>query len=159
MKKHAIIPVFIPHEGCPNDCVFCNQKIITAKSEPVTVEDVKNIAETYLSTLENMKVETIDEDDILIGGKQFISLKRFTDVKIGALDEMKLLNNKNKELAEQSEALKVLLKNQLNDIEAPEKYCDRCKNGTYRKPIHQYDGTLVRKANFCDECGRDLRHL
>lgn len=60
MKKHAIIPVFIPHEGCPNDCVFCNQKIITAKSEPVTVEDVKNIAETYLSTLENMKVETIE---------------------------------------------------------------------------------------------------
>lgn len=37
--------------------------------------------------------------------------------------------------------------------------CPYCKNGTYRKPIHRYDGTLVRKVNFCDECGRDLRHL
>lgn len=40
-----------------------------------------------------------------------------------------------------------------------EKDCSYCKNGTYRKPIHQFDGTLIRRANFCDECGRDLRHL
>ena len=25
-KKQYIIPVFIPHLGCPNDCSFCNQK-------------------------------------------------------------------------------------------------------------------------------------
>ena len=37
--------------------------------------------------------------------------------------------------------------------------CDYCKNGTYRKSFHQWDGTFVRKANFCEECGRDLRHL
>ena len=29
MKKHANIPVFIPHEGCPNACVFRNQRVIT----------------------------------------------------------------------------------------------------------------------------------
>lgn len=29
MKKHANIPIFIPHLGCKNDCVFCNQKKIT----------------------------------------------------------------------------------------------------------------------------------
>lgn len=29
MKKHANIPIFIPHVGCPNDCVFCNQRKIS----------------------------------------------------------------------------------------------------------------------------------
>ena len=64
----------------------------------------------------NMKVVIMDEDHILIGGDQFISFKRFTEVKKSTLDEMKILNDKNKELTEENEALKVLLKNQLNDI-------------------------------------------
>ncbi len=29
MKKHINIPIFIPHLGCPNGCVFCNQKTIS----------------------------------------------------------------------------------------------------------------------------------
>ena len=29
MKKHINIPIFIPHLGCPNACVFCNQKKIS----------------------------------------------------------------------------------------------------------------------------------
>lgn len=29
MKKHANIPLFIPHLGCPNRCVFCNQHTIS----------------------------------------------------------------------------------------------------------------------------------
>ncbi|MDO5303806.1 MAG: radical SAM protein [Clostridia bacterium] len=60
MKKHAIIPIFIPHKGCPNDCVFCNQKKITARNGKVTMEDVINTIETYLSTLEESSVETIE---------------------------------------------------------------------------------------------------
>ena len=27
--RHVNIPVFIPHLGCPNDCVFCNQRMIS----------------------------------------------------------------------------------------------------------------------------------
>ncbi|MCI5687401.1 MAG: radical SAM protein [Emergencia sp.] len=60
MKKHAIIPIFIPHKGCPNDCVFCNQKKITARQAPVTGENVINTIETWLSTLEPAKTETIE---------------------------------------------------------------------------------------------------
>ncbi len=60
MKKHAIIPIFIPHKGCPNDCVFCNQRKITARSAAVTSEDIHKTVETYMSTLGNMNLETIE---------------------------------------------------------------------------------------------------
>ena len=49
--KHYNIPIFISHFGCPNDCVFCNQKKINGRETDVTIEDVKNIIETYLKTL------------------------------------------------------------------------------------------------------------
>ena len=59
-KKHAIIPIFIPHRGCPNDCVFCNQKAITARQSDVTPADAENIIETQLATLEGRGLETIE---------------------------------------------------------------------------------------------------
>ncbi len=31
-KRH-IIPIFVPHLGCPNDCVFCNQRRISGARE------------------------------------------------------------------------------------------------------------------------------
>lgn len=39
MNKHKNIPIFVPHEGCPNDCVFCNQRKISGKAhfDPNTV--------------------------------------------------------------------------------------------------------------------------
>ena len=43
MKKQYIIPIFVPHLGCPNDCVFCNQKSISGQTKQITKEDVKNI--------------------------------------------------------------------------------------------------------------------
>ena len=55
MKKHAIIPVFIPHKGCPNDCVFCNQRKITARTDDVTADDVSRILDTWLVTLDPVK--------------------------------------------------------------------------------------------------------
>jgi len=60
MKKHAIIPIFIPHKGCPNDCVFCNQKTITAKTADVSGEDVKRIADTWLTTLNDPRPDTLE---------------------------------------------------------------------------------------------------
>lgn len=38
--KRRIIPMFIPHSGCPNDCVFCNQKRISGCLSPVKAEGV-----------------------------------------------------------------------------------------------------------------------
>ena len=32
-KKVKIIPIFVPHAGCPNKCVFCNQRRITGRKD------------------------------------------------------------------------------------------------------------------------------
>ncbi|MBQ3109889.1 MAG: radical SAM protein [Clostridia bacterium] len=47
----ANIPIFIPHAGCKNDCAFCNQKSITGKIEPPTMEETAKIIEENLATL------------------------------------------------------------------------------------------------------------
>ncbi len=60
MKKHAIIPIFIPHSGCNNECVFCNQRIITARTKPVLPSDVTEIIEAYLKTIRNTTVKTVE---------------------------------------------------------------------------------------------------
>ena len=51
MKKR-IIPIFVPHRGCPHDCIFCNQKKITGVSTDMTSEDVRNIVDEYLTTID-----------------------------------------------------------------------------------------------------------
>ena len=38
--RESIIPVFVPHLGCPHACVFCNQRRISGNERPATAEDV-----------------------------------------------------------------------------------------------------------------------
>lgn len=52
MMKHYNIPVFVPHKGCPNDCVFCNQKKITGAGEVETLDKAEEIIMEHLSTME-----------------------------------------------------------------------------------------------------------
>lgn len=73
-KNYYIIPIFVPHEGCPHDCVFCNQDKITGvkkdslrivedgrrveinnscsnDKEEVTAESVRKTVYEYLETI------------------------------------------------------------------------------------------------------------
>ena len=47
-KSHYIIPIFVPHEGCPHNCVFCNQNSITGASNKVDAKFVKETIDKYL---------------------------------------------------------------------------------------------------------------
>lgn len=63
-KKQYVIPVFIPHLGCPNDCSFCNQKSISGKTKMPTKDEVINIIEEHLK---NMK-EDVEKEIAFFGG-------------------------------------------------------------------------------------------
>lgn len=54
-KRTKIIPIFVPHLGCPNDCIFCNQKKITSVSTSMTEEKAREIIEEHLETLDSNK--------------------------------------------------------------------------------------------------------
>ncbi len=43
MARQRILPVFVPHLGCPHDCVFCNQRRISGSSVPASGADVTAI--------------------------------------------------------------------------------------------------------------------
>jgi histone acetyltransferase (RNA polymerase elongator complex component) len=45
-----IIPFFIPHSGCPHQCVFCNQKNITGHMKPVDPAALPQKIKEYLAS-------------------------------------------------------------------------------------------------------------
>ncbi len=50
MKKHRNIPIFVPHLGCPNTCVFCNQRKISG-CEKADFSSVEKEIESALTTI------------------------------------------------------------------------------------------------------------
>ncbi len=70
MKKHVNIPIFIPHYGCPNDCVFCNQRKITGKPNFDGSEVISEI---------DRALETVGDDcekELAFFGGSFTALPR-----------------------------------------------------------------------------------
>lgn len=51
--KHSNVAIFVPHNGCPMQCTFCNQRGITGQKNVVTPSDVKAAAETAIKTYDN----------------------------------------------------------------------------------------------------------
>lgn len=49
MKNQYIIPIFVPHLGCPNDCTFCNQRKISGQMKNITENDVRDTIDYYLN--------------------------------------------------------------------------------------------------------------
>lgn len=53
MKKEYIIPIFVPHLGCPHACIFCNQRKISGEQKNVRADDVRNTIEYYLNNFKD----------------------------------------------------------------------------------------------------------
>ena len=76
--RHVNIPIFIPHLGCPNQCVFCNQRSISGVRE-FCADDVVPIIENAL--------ETVGEDaecEIAFFGGSFTGIDR--DLMVALLE-------------------------------------------------------------------------
>ncbi len=70
VMRHINIPIFIPHMGCPNECVFCNQRSISGRIQFDPAEMEKDI-ETVLAT-----VKQEDEAEIAFFGGSFTGIER-----------------------------------------------------------------------------------
>ncbi len=56
--RYANVALFVPHEGCPHDCAFCNQRTIAGVTKRLTPDDVTAACERALATLpENAKAQ------------------------------------------------------------------------------------------------------
>ena len=68
--RHINIPIFIPHLGCPNQCIFCNQRLISGSYE-FEPSSVRKTIEDVLSTA---KID--DECEIAFFGGSFTGIDR-----------------------------------------------------------------------------------
>jgi len=76
-KKQYVIPIFVPHLGCPNDCVFCNQKSISGQQKMITTEEIKDIIDYFLN---NIKDKDAEKQVAFFGGS-------FTGIEIEKQEE------------------------------------------------------------------------
>lgn len=48
MEKHKNLSIFVPHEGCPNQCSFCDQKKISGTQNPPSPDYVTQLCDEFL---------------------------------------------------------------------------------------------------------------
>ena len=90
--RHVNIPIFIPHLGCPNQCVFCNQRSISGVNS-FEANDVIKIIDNALSTVENDA-----EVEIAFFGGSFTGIDRDLMISLLEIGHSYILNGRVKSL-------------------------------------------------------------
>ena len=71
-RKPLIVPIFIPNQGCPHRCIFCQQEKITAQSTlPV---DGLTVKETLDKAIKSVRFDTGREPEVAFYGGTFTGL-------------------------------------------------------------------------------------
>ncbi len=68
--KHINVALFVPDEGCPHRCSFCNQKTISGKVTPLRVEEIDKAVEIALKNI------GCNEGEIAFFGGSFTAIDR-----------------------------------------------------------------------------------
>lgn len=155
MKKEYIIPIFVPHLGCPKCCTFCNQRTISGEKKQVTAEDVTNTIEYYLKNFKNEKkyievaffggsftaIERDKQEELLTAVQPYLKNKKVNSIRISTRPD-----------AIDKEILKMLKKYHVKTIElgvqSSNNYIlERCKRGhSFEDVINA--SKLIRRYRF-----------
>ncbi|MBE6753532.1 MAG: radical SAM protein [Ruminococcaceae bacterium] len=73
-ERHANIAVFVPHNGCPNQCSFCNQRTISGAAQQPTPADVAAALQEHAARLEGGAVW--DRGELAFFGGSFTAIER-----------------------------------------------------------------------------------
>jgi len=109
MSRQYIIPIFVPHKGCPNDCIFCNQKSISGQTKPINKEEIVNTIETFLHSFKQEEkyieiaffggsftgIEMQEQEELLKIAYEYIKAGKVDSVRVSTrpdyIDKEKLL--------------------------------------------------------------------
>ena len=76
--KHVNVGLFVPHNGCPHQCSFCNQRAISGQSRQVTPDDVDEAVKIAMNNPDSRGGE------IAFFGGSFTAIDR--DIMVGLLE-------------------------------------------------------------------------
>ncbi len=157
MKQHYIIPIFVPHLGCQNDCIFCNQKSISGEQREVSAKEVKEQIEFYLKSFKNKENAIVE---VAFFGGSFTGIPQIKQeellqtvqeyIKNGQVDSIRVSTRPdyiNKEI------LKLLKKYKVHTIElgvqsSNDYILKRSKRGHTFEDVKKAS-KLIRKNGFC----------
>lgn len=103
MAKQSIIPIFVPHLGCPGACIFCNQRRISGVTVETTADMAKKEIDSALERIGDRPAQVafyggsftaIDkekQESLLAAAYEYVQAGRVTGIRLStrpdAIDE------------------------------------------------------------------------